>query len=140
MPTIVLRRGFNRIFVTLFIGWFIFCLFGYPVLMGREAQMHYDSDFKSCYEIYGVRGSADRGSLESCLSESKRELRDGTSSGFSFAWDEGEFWSLSGYYRHMGWMLATMIFVPPFLLYGSAWSFTALCRWIWRGFSSSASK
>jgi hypothetical protein len=138
MTALNLRRGFNRIFVLLFVSWALFCLFAYPILMAREVKAHYDRDFKSCYRTYGVQGLADFGSLQICLSRADSERKTGTYSGFGFVWDEGEFWSLRGYYRHMGWMLAGIILVPPLLFYGLAWGVALVCRWIWLGFRASA--
>jgi hypothetical protein len=52
------RQRWNRLFFVAVICWTLFCFFVYPVLMAGKARTHYDSDFKSCYESYGVRGAA----------------------------------------------------------------------------------
>jgi hypothetical protein len=138
MAVLNLRRGFNRIFALLFVGWAFFCLFAYPISMAREINAHYDRDFKSCYRTYGVQGLADYGSLQICLSRADGDRRTGTYSGFGSAWDEGESWSLGGYYRHMGWVLPAMILIPPLAAYGLVWAVIGLSLWVWRGFCSTA--
>jgi hypothetical protein len=130
MAAINLTRGFNRVFLLAVLGWAIFCLLIYPVLMAREGKAHYDGDVKYCYDMQAKFGST----AEPCLSQALKEFHSGTYSGFGFAWDEGEYWSFNGYYRHMGWMLPAMIAVPPILRYGLAWGVAGVCRWVWRGF------
>ena len=140
MKAVNLRRGLNRIFLLLVAGWALFCLFVAPVQMGTQARTHYERDLRSCHEIYGPAGTLPgRDALEDCLSQSEREFKAGTYSGFGFVWDDGEFWSLKGYYRHMGWGLALMIIIPPILVYGLAWLIAAVCFWIWRGFRPASS-
>jgi hypothetical protein len=104
--------------------------------MAGKAFTHYDGDRKSCYQIY----ANDRPSLESCLSHSEKEFRSGLYSGFHFSWDDGEFWSFKGYYRHMGWLLPAAIVLPPLLVYLLAWGVSAICLWIWRGFRREATR
>jgi hypothetical protein len=100
--------------------------------MAGRAYTHYTSDLISCSELQ----INDKSSLEACRSRSEKEFRSGLYSGFDFAWDEGEFWSYKGYFRHMGWELVLMIVIPPVLIYLLAWVVTAFCLWIWRGFGS----
>ena len=96
-----LRRGFNRIFIVLAVGWSAYWLFVAPVFMAREASVHYDRDVKDCYEEYGPAGifANDKQGLAICLAESHRELATGLYAGFTFPWKEGEFWSYRGYWR-----------------------------------------
>src|SRR5580693_8546764 len=106
MTVLNLRRRFNRIFALLVVVWAAFCLLVQPVLMAGKAKTHYDNDIKWCNENYGPFGTLpDRGPLAGCLAQSEMEFKAGTYSGFGFVWEDGEFWSFKGYYRHMGWTL-----------------------------------
>ena len=89
-----------------------------PVLMARQGTGHYDCDVKYCYDVQAKLGSP----AEPCLSRALKVFRSGTHSGFGFAWDEGEYWSFTGYYRHTGWLLPAMTAVPPVLIYGLTWA------------------
>jgi hypothetical protein len=85
-----LRRGFHRIFAVLVVCWCAYRLFVAPVFMAQRARVHYENEFKECYEDYGPYGrvSSDKHAVASCLAESKREFATGLYSGFGFTWKE----------------------------------------------------
>ena len=142
-----LRRGFNRLFIVLAACWAIYWLFVFPFVAAREDSQHYGRDVNSCGQMYGPAGtvSNDSKALQQCLSESEGEYATGRYSHLNFGttskWEKGDYWSYEGYYRHAGWFLVGLIFIPPLVAYGLAWGVYGLalgllvvCRWIWRGF------
>lgn len=104
--------------------------------MAQQRETHYHKDVEGCYQDHGSLGQVgdNRKALASCLAESKREYEKGLYSGFSFEWNEGEFWSYKGYWLGMGWWLVMLIAFPPLLFYSCAWAVALVRRWIWRGF------
>ena len=149
------RRGLNRLFIVLAAGWALYWLFIFPLVAVRQGNTHYETDLKWCYDMYGpfaasgpfakYKASPDREALKNCLSDSLTEHQTGINSGFHFLWDNGEYWSFMGYYRHEGWRLVELIIIPSLVAYGLAWGafglalgFRAVCQWIWRGFKPAA--
>jgi len=124
-----MRNRLNRLFLVLFITWGAYCLFISPLQMNGRARTHYQADRSACYEMLAKYDLP----LESCLSDFEKEFRTGLYSGFPFFWNDGESFSYRGYYRHMGWLLATMIVVPALLAYLLTWGLNAVWLWVWRG-------
>lgn len=44
------KRGFNRLFIVLTLGWFVYCSFVYPTQKRLQAQKTYEGELQDCYE------------------------------------------------------------------------------------------
>lgn len=119
-----LKGGFNRMFLTLTVGWAIFCAVVYPLHVQYEgltkALSDYNRDVKTCQES-GFDG------LNDCLDLAKKYRENAV-----------ELYSLKRFYIWdvaLWRVLLPAIAVPPIVLYG----LSKLTVWIWRGFKPRAS-
>jgi hypothetical protein len=114
------KRGFNRLFLVLSIGWALYCALGYPLQIQIEGKNKADSDHRdavrACVQSPGPLG------LKDCFDFAEKNRKNAT-----------EFYSRRNIYADIGrfwWLLLLAIAVPPLAVYGLA----ALGVWIWRGF------
>jgi len=123
-----LKRGFNRIFWSLTVGWALSCIVLFPLKMQWDGQQealsrHY-TDMKMCQQLMVERPEWDM--TKNCF-ERIDENEKNTMALYSFknfwVWDVG-FWRFE--------ILAVIL--PPLFLYGLA----ALFRWVGTGFAASS--
>jgi len=123
MARLNLRRGFNRIFWSLTVGWAISCTVLAPLYLQWHLQTVADSEhskeYARCAQLTG-NYAADKACFD--LADRNWNARaDDRSLKKFWIWD-AEFWKFQ---------LAAIVF-PPAVLY----ALSALMRWIWRGFKS----
>jgi len=141
-PSFHLGRALNRSLVVLAFGWALFCLYVVPVEATRELAIHNKESRAYCIDHYVPETSAagKDDSLTTCLEEATGHLKLGLNSGFAdFAtlgmlWENGDWGSFSGYYRHLSWLLIPIVAIPPLLTYALVGFIGVVALWVWRGF------
>jgi hypothetical protein len=121
-----LKRGFNRTFCSLTIGWALFCLVLFPLRMQwagqQEALSQHDKDVKMCQQLMVERPEWDM--TKNCFERIDANEQNALAH-YSFEkfwiWD-GVFWKFE---------LAAII-IPPAIVY----ALSVLMVWIWQGFKS----
>ena len=105
-----LRRGFNRIFVILWIAWAMYCIVVYPLQERSRAFDHYQSDLRFCHEF--------KPQDNDCLKLAKEEWETRVA-----------LWSIEKF-RPRDWLLcALVIVVPPLIAYGLVWGTVGVFVW-----------
>jgi|ERR1700693_5002354 hypothetical protein len=112
-----LRRGFNRIFVILWVGWGLYCAVVYPLRERLKAFDHYQGDLTWCYQENPPADADD------CIKLAKEEWQTTVDQ-----------WSVKNFYLGAWWLLALAIVAPPLIAYGLAYSAVGVFVWVRHGF------
>jgi len=111
------KRGFNRLFLVLTIGWALFWAVAYPLWRQNEGQLDsftkHDEDYKLCAENPEQRDCYKQADERFKAAQEFYSLR-------KFWWFPVALWRL----------VIPLIILPPLFVYGLG----ALVVWIWRGF------
>jgi hypothetical protein len=126
-----LKRGFNRLYIVLAVGWAIYCLFVYPEKKSLEITGKWMEEQKGCYV-----------EADSVRTESEIPLRVEESKKCFEAMDrnyrtELSMWSGKGFYLRAWSILLVAVVAFPIVLYGCCRGAAAVAVWIWQGFRAS---
>jgi len=144
-----LRSALARSFLIGAVGWTVFCTFVVPMVAAEELTKHYRASVAYCFDSFlpgtGIGGDSTGGDsygsdLKECLVNARAHLSLGLNSGFAgfadfgMGWNDGDWGSFSGYFRHLGWLLIPIIAIPPLLTYALVGCIGVVVLWVWRGF------
>jgi len=127
MPPSNVRRGFNRLFLVLTLGWALFCTVAYPMYRQLEGQSDAAAQRLKSYTTCGEPGGLDLGeTARDCFDLADRNYQSALAN-YSlmrfWSWDVA-FWQL----------VIPIVAIPPLMLLAVA----VIARWIWRGFQPAA--
>lgn len=113
------RKGLNRLFVIVAIGWMVYVLWYVPVQQWHERFNMASDNWKECLKT----ALDDKSAVEQCNVEHQKELGQIPRT----AWAD---LSLKSWLYLMGFAV-----IPPLCVYGLVRALSLVVAWVWHGFT-----
>jgi hypothetical protein len=118
-----LKRGFNRVFIVLWVAWAVYALILYPAQLGQEHRNIWSSAIQTCLKAKTGAGVDPQEAYKACEKEHQS------------LWDEGvRLYALPGRSAEAWLAYALLALVPPPLVYLVVGAAAKVVRWVSEGF------